>query len=232
MSHRFARLPWAGCFCPFGAWFERPRQNHPPAAPHIARPRQNQHPARAAHCPPATKPTPARAAHCPPATKPTPRPRRILPARDKTTPRPRRPLNARNKTTRRPRRPLPAQCTSGQHPSYGIRKTPACQAFNARPGGAKAPSPGQASEAMRHPGFRGASSDTPRRGKSSGRARVSSPPRPGYQRHPPPRAATKPLCPCFCPVGAHRTARRETQGVASLRSLALGWVLLPLRGVV
>ena len=46
-----------------------------------------------------------------------------------------------------------------------------------------------------------------------------------------PPAATKPLCPCFCPVGAHRTARRETQGVASLRSLALGWELLPLRGV-
>ena len=42
-------------------------------------------------------------------------------------------------------------------------------AFNARPEGAKAPSPGQASEAMRHPGFRGVPSDTPQRGKSSDR---------------------------------------------------------------
>ena len=39
------------------------------------------------------------------------------------------------------------------------------------------------------------------------------------------------FCHCFCPFGAYRTARRETQGVASLRSLALGWELLPLRGV-
>ena len=36
VSHRYARLPWAGCFCPFVAWFERPRQNHPPPAPHVA----------------------------------------------------------------------------------------------------------------------------------------------------------------------------------------------------
>ena len=42
-------------------------------------------------------------------------------------------------------------------------------AFNARPEGAKAPSPGQASEAMRHPGFRGVPSYTPQRGKSSDR---------------------------------------------------------------
>ena len=39
------------------------------------------------------------------------------------------------------------------------------------------------------------------------------------------------LCRCFCPSGAYRTKLRETQGVASLRSLALGWELLPLRGV-
>ena len=45
------------------------------------------------------------------------------------------------------------------------------RAFKPRPEGAKAPSPGQASVAMRHPGFRGVPSYTPQRGKSSdGRA--------------------------------------------------------------
>ena len=34
------------------------------------------------------------------------------------------------------------------------------------------------------------------------------------------------FCRCFCPFGAHRIRSWVTQGVASLRSLALGWELI------